>query len=166
MSKPSDTNYPKTFRMKTLSYVSPANCQTVYFWWLLSGCSPLPIPNREVKPRIADDTAFICGKVGRRQSFYWKLEILLGLSLFLYIPHHWCNIQIQARWIFSPKFWQHKVEKKSTEIWCSRVKWLLLCWIMRRYNHLTKDTQFLCFWEKNVVNDNSKTDKCQQINCQ
>ena len=37
-------------------------------WWLLSGCPPLPIPNREVKPRIADDTALVCGKVGRRQS--------------------------------------------------------------------------------------------------
>ena len=40
-----------------------------YFWWLWSGCSPLPIPNREVKPRIADDTALVCGKVGRRQFF-------------------------------------------------------------------------------------------------
>ncbi len=29
----------------------------------------LPIPNREVKPHIADDTALVCGKVGRRQSF-------------------------------------------------------------------------------------------------
>ena len=41
----------------------------VYFWWLWSECSPLPIPNREVKPHIADDTALVCGKVGRRQSF-------------------------------------------------------------------------------------------------
>ena len=41
----------------------------VIFWWLWSGCPPLPIPNREVKPRIADDTAHVRGKVGRRQSF-------------------------------------------------------------------------------------------------
>ena len=39
------------------------------FWWLWSGCPPLPIPNREFKPRIADDTAHVRGKVGRRQSF-------------------------------------------------------------------------------------------------
>ena len=39
------------------------------FWWLWSECSPLPIPNREVKPHIADDTALVCGKVGRRQFF-------------------------------------------------------------------------------------------------
>ena len=44
-------------------------CQNHYFWWLWSECSPLPIPNREVKPSIADDTALVCGKVGRRQSF-------------------------------------------------------------------------------------------------
>ena len=39
--------------------------------------TPLPIPcrrrrlcrQREVKPHIADDTALVCGKVGRRQSF-------------------------------------------------------------------------------------------------
>ncbi len=49
--------------------MSCPSSQNHYFWWLWSGCSPLPIPNREVKPRIADDTALVCGKVGRRQSF-------------------------------------------------------------------------------------------------
>ena len=67
MAKPSGTNYPRTFREN--SYMSPANSQYRQFWWLWSGCSPLPIPNREVKPFIADDTALVCGKVGRRQSF-------------------------------------------------------------------------------------------------
>ena len=56
------------------------------FWWLWSGCSPLPIPNREVKPRIADDTALVCGKVGRRQSF---LRGSLSGSSFFYAP--WRN---------------------------------------------------------------------------
>ena len=46
-----------------------SRCQNHYFWWLWSECSPLPIPNREVKPHIADDTALVCGKVGRRQFF-------------------------------------------------------------------------------------------------
>jgi hypothetical protein len=34
-------------------------------WWLLQGCPPLPIPNREVKPLSADDTWVIPGKVCR-----------------------------------------------------------------------------------------------------
>ena len=95
MSKPSGTNYPKTFRtiensklkieMGCVKYTPIISiftfqfslsliclvpmCQNHYFWWLWSECSPLPIPNREVKPHIADDTALVCGKVGRRQSF-------------------------------------------------------------------------------------------------
>ena len=74
MSKPSGTNYPKTFRwyffqVHVFSCMSCPSSQNHYFWWLWSGCSPLPIPNREVKPRIADDTALVCGKVGRRQFF-------------------------------------------------------------------------------------------------
>ena len=36
--------------------------------WLLRRGSPLPIPNREVKPACADGTA-ICGRVCRRLSF-------------------------------------------------------------------------------------------------
>ena len=35
--------------------------------WLLRQGPPLPIPNREVKPACADDTAIPSGKVGRRQ---------------------------------------------------------------------------------------------------
>ena len=39
------------------------------FGWLLRQGPPLPIPNREVKPVSADDTAIPGGKVGRRQTF-------------------------------------------------------------------------------------------------
>ena len=52
------------------------------FWWLWSECSPLPIPNREVKPHIADDTALVCGKVGRRQSF---IRAFQSGMLFFYV---------------------------------------------------------------------------------
>ena len=52
------------------------------FWWLWSECSPLPIPNREVKPHIADDTALVCGKVGRRQSF---IKSIPGGMLFFFV---------------------------------------------------------------------------------
>ena len=54
------------------------------FWWLWSECSPLPIPNREVKPHIADDTALVCGKVGRRQSFIKSIPG--GMLFFLLSP--------------------------------------------------------------------------------
>jgi hypothetical protein len=37
-------------------------------WWLLARCSPLPIPNREVKPGTADDTWIKPGKVGSRHN--------------------------------------------------------------------------------------------------
>ena len=36
-----------------------------FFRWLYPRCSPLPIPNREVKPARADGTALRCGRVGR-----------------------------------------------------------------------------------------------------
>ena len=49
--------------------MSWANVPKGIFWWLWRRCPPLPIPNREVKPVIADDTARVRGKVGRRQSF-------------------------------------------------------------------------------------------------
>ena len=85
MSKPSGTNNPKTFRrykdfVPNLLYVL-SDSQNHYFWWLWSECSPLPIPNREVKPHIADDTALVCGKVGRRQFFIRAFRE--GCSFFL-----------------------------------------------------------------------------------
>ena len=67
--QPSGTNDPKAFRIVRLSRVSSAESAEGYFWWLWRRCPPLPIPNREVKPVIADDTALVRGKVGRRQSF-------------------------------------------------------------------------------------------------
>ena len=72
-----------------------SKCQNHYFWWLWSECSPLPIPNREVKPHIADDTALVCGKVGRRQSFIRASHS--GCSFFiytLYITPRFCPFQI------------------------------------------------------------------------
>ena len=44
-----------------------AHCNKTLRWLLRRG-SPLPIPNREVKPACADGTAF-CGRVCRRLSF-------------------------------------------------------------------------------------------------
>ena len=80
-SQPSSTNYPKTFRMTPMCLCPIVSRQSAgsIFWWLWSKCSPLPIPNREVKPCIADDTALVCGKVGRRQSF---LRESLGVPFF------------------------------------------------------------------------------------
>ena len=84
MAKPSSTNNPNAFRRPPLYVFCPIVffqrrresgsglsriLKRKIFWWFWSRCSPLPIPNREVKPDIADDTALVCGKVGRRQSF-------------------------------------------------------------------------------------------------
>src|ERR1700753_2444246 len=40
------------------------NIMQIDLWWFCRGCSPLPIPNREVKPLMADGTAPQCGRVG------------------------------------------------------------------------------------------------------
>ena len=42
-----------------------------------AGGTPLPIPNREVKPRTADDTAIKCGKVGKRQNIIIRFIVFI-----------------------------------------------------------------------------------------
>ena len=49
--------------------------------WLLRRGSPLPIPNREVKPACADGTA-ICGRVCRRLSLLSPSFFKLGLFFY------------------------------------------------------------------------------------
>ena len=66
------------------------------FWWLWSECSPLPIPNREVKPHIADDTALVCGKVGRRQSS--KEEFHQGTPFFY--PMRFIIFRVFLRYLY------------------------------------------------------------------
>ena len=39
------------------------NQEVKILWWYCRGCPPLPIPNREVKPLMADGTAYR-GRVG------------------------------------------------------------------------------------------------------
>jgi hypothetical protein len=46
--------------------------------WLLRRGSPLPIPNREVKPACADGTA-VCGRVCRRLLFKILIMYLMGI---------------------------------------------------------------------------------------
>ena len=75
------------------------------FGWLRRRCSPLPIPNREVKPALADDTALVCGKVGRRPFF--TESIPKGMLFFL------CRCTVFFRgFVFSlylcPVFFQHR----------------------------------------------------------
>ena len=60
------------------------SAKITFLWWFCRGCSPLPIPNREVKPLMADGTAQQCGRVGschiylKSLSGNWK-AFLLGL---------------------------------------------------------------------------------------
>ena len=64
--------------------MSWANVPKRIFWWLWRRCPPLPIPNREVKPVIADDTAHVRGKVGRCQ-FFTEGVLEKGLPFFVFI---------------------------------------------------------------------------------
>ena len=61
MSKPSSTNYSNAYKYKLYQYIS-------VLWCLWRRGSPLPIPNREVKPDSADGTTVTCGRVCRCQS--------------------------------------------------------------------------------------------------
>jgi hypothetical protein len=67
-------------RITTSQYVILFNV----LWWFCRGCSPLPIPNREVKPLMADGTAPQCGRVG---SCHILLKASSNDEAFLfYIP--------------------------------------------------------------------------------
>ena len=52
--------------------------RTKALWWLWRWGTPLPIPNREVKPTSADGTAFTGGRVGRCHSFIKTPSVNLG----------------------------------------------------------------------------------------
>ena len=58
-------------------------------WWFFQGCSPLPIPNREVKPLMADGTALQCGRVGSCHIYFKPLQLMKG---FFYAPHSTPNL--------------------------------------------------------------------------
>ena len=53
-------NFSCMFCIQHLKFIIHHNS----LWWFCRGCSPLPIPNREVKPLMADGTAQQCGRVG------------------------------------------------------------------------------------------------------
>src|SRR5579871_3418795 len=55
----------------------------IFLWWFFRGCSPLPIPNREVKPLMADGTAPQCGRVG---SCHIHLSLIMYLMRLFYFP--------------------------------------------------------------------------------
>src|SRR5882724_3027225 len=55
----------------------PGRC--IFLWWFCRGCSPLPIPNREVKPLMADGTAPQCGRVGSCHIHLSPVRFLTGL---------------------------------------------------------------------------------------
>src|ERR1700744_5810789 len=56
-------------------------------WWFCRGCSPLPIPNREVKPLMADGTAPQCGRVGSCHIYYKKASST-DEAFFIFYPSH------------------------------------------------------------------------------
>src|ERR1700743_2765919 len=57
----------------------------IFLWWFCRGCSPLPIPNREVKPLMADGTAPQCGRGGSCHLYSSPVIINDGPFFCLYI---------------------------------------------------------------------------------
>ena len=96
------------------------------FWWLWRRCSPLPIPNREVKPVIADDTAFICGKVGRRQSFLKSIPYRMLFFCRRLVFHPALQFSFSLLFDYSLiNFLFDVTESDSIVIWLSRVVFFL-----------------------------------------
>ena len=68
-------------------------------WWFCRGCSPLPIPNREVKPLMADGTAQQCGRVGschiylkKPFSLFWKAFLFCMYYTFILLSKFYTYI--------------------------------------------------------------------------
>ena len=140
MAKPSGTNHPKTFRVThTLSCVSDPESSRARRdrdpgkagpsrqalernpnpWWLQSGCAPLPIPNREVKPRIADDTALVRGKVGRRHTRS-AARHRAALLLFFVPPHRLPQSATGIRGLY-------RLIYPSIHIHAQKMRWIWVC---------------------------------------
>ena len=82
------------------SFSSCVECVNPYYQVVIAAGSPLPIPNREVKPACADGTAMQCGRVGSRRLFQsealsshrWQGFVISGLQVFDY------RLQIYGGW--------------------------------------------------------------------
>ena len=72
------------FQVLNLQQKKPETLNKILRWLLRRG-SPLPIPNREVKPACADGTA-ICGRVCRRLSLK---TLFLTKRGFLFLRERW-----------------------------------------------------------------------------
>src|SRR4026208_191940 len=72
-------------------------------WWFCRGCSPLPIPNREVKPLMADGTAQQCGRVGSCH-IYLASSFLMRLFYFrlLIADSAWSTMTINSLVVLRP----------------------------------------------------------------
>ena len=63
-----------------------ANLTSKTLWWLFRGCSPLPIPNREVKTPMADGTGFSSGRVGSCHIYLKNLVIYFTRFFYAHNP--------------------------------------------------------------------------------
>ncbi len=98
-----------------ITWLSIATSQYVILlkilWCLCRGCSPLPIPNREVKPLMADGTAIPGGRVGRCHIYYLEpCNVIVARLFFL------CNVQCEMwdvkceTWNVRREMWNVKCE--------------------------------------------------------
>ena len=98
MPKPSGTNSPRASNTNSenetltrdvslsATYAPPAETKAGrrYYGGNSSGDPPLPIPNREVKPARAYDTAIPSGKVGSRQFKTKSSAVIADCRAFLF----------------------------------------------------------------------------------
>ena len=87
-------------------------------WWFCRGCSPLPIPNREVKPLMADGTAQKCGRVGSCHIYLLKPLCFITRGFF-YVSYFLSSSSYnnEPSQLISPS-WQDGTAQKMCENKC------------------------------------------------
>jgi hypothetical protein len=138
MSKPSSTNYSKAYKSITLSI-------HLFFWCLLRRGSPLPIPNRVVKPDSADGTTVTRGRVCRRQ-FSKSLRFVWGF-LFLYLfPRRAPYRCAHGMDICNPRFAEITVSHMSTPIF-EKPQIRLGLFVFKTIPHMLEADPILCYMD-------------------
>ena len=93
-------------------------------WRLYRGCSPLPIPNREVKPHRANGTGVKSGRVGCCQSFKSPF-LTVGAFVFIFLSDKMETEELQTSSVCGDSAF-HRSKKLAIEIFSVHIYFFFL----------------------------------------
>ena len=74
-------------------------------WWFCRRCSPLPFPNRVVKPAMADGTGVKSGRVGSCHIYFLKKRLSFdSLFFFVLCAELSCPTLLVVMYVLTTKF--------------------------------------------------------------